>query len=83
MLQAWWNNKCQNSLTNYKSSKTIEDWRIFKEVIKKTKHIFFNDKIQDKESQTMSVVVTTSLRTTNRPLSKLKKVVSCRDHKRT
>jgi len=34
---------------------------------KKTKHIFFNDKIQDKKSQTMSVVMTTSLRVTNRP----------------
>jgi len=34
-------------LNKYRFSKTIEDWRKFKKAIKKTKHIFFNDKIEE------------------------------------
>ena len=45
--KTWWNKEYQVKMTNYKSSKMIEDWKIFKGVVKKTKHLFFNDKIQE------------------------------------
>jgi len=45
--KVWWNEKCQVKLSNYRSFKMIEDWKIFKEVIKKTKCLFFNDEIQE------------------------------------
>jgi len=43
----WWNKECWDSLTDYRSSKTIKDWRTFKGVVKKTKYLFFNNKIQE------------------------------------
>jgi len=46
-FKVWWNEKCHDEMTRYKSSKMIEDWKIFKDVIKKTKHLFFNDEIQE------------------------------------
>ena len=45
--KVWWNKKCWDKLTRYRSFKTLEDWKVFKEVIKKTKHLFFNNKIQE------------------------------------
>ena len=43
----WWNEECQRELENYRVSRNVEDWRKFRNVIKKTKHVFFNIKIQD------------------------------------
>ena len=43
--KAWWNEECSEKITKYRLSKTIENWKNFKKVIKKTKYIFFNDKI--------------------------------------
>ena len=34
-------------LDSYKFSKSIEDWRKFRNVVKKTKHMFFDIKIQE------------------------------------
>ena len=45
--KAWWTEEYSNKLSKYRSSKTIEDWRNFKRVIKKTKYIFFDNKIQE------------------------------------
>ena len=45
--KAWWNEKYHDKLTRYRSSKIIEDQKTFKEVIKKTKHLFFDNKIQE------------------------------------
>jgi len=42
----WWNKDCQIKLRNYRSSKSIEDWKSFKGTVKKTKRSFFDDKIQ-------------------------------------
>ena len=36
--KVWWNKECYDKLTRYRSFKTIENWKIFKGVIKKTKH---------------------------------------------
>jgi len=43
----WWNKECQSSLVNYGSSKHLSNWKIFRNMVKCTKQIFFNDKIQE------------------------------------
>ena len=43
----WWNDECQTKLRNYRSLKLIDDWKSFKGVVKKTKRLFFNNKIQE------------------------------------
>ena len=45
--KSWLNKGFHDKLTRYRSSKMTEDWRIFKHVIKKTKCLFFDDKIQE------------------------------------
>jgi len=45
--KAWWNEECQMKLVKYRSSKKVEDWKAFKETIKKMKRLFFDDKIQE------------------------------------
>ena len=52
--------------------------------MKRKENIEKNKKSSEKlEQWRKCVVTTTSLRTTNRPLSKLKSIVFCGDHKRT
>ena len=41
----WWNNKCYVKLNTYYSSKSLQDCKTFKRVVKNTKCTFFNDKI--------------------------------------
>ena len=50
----WWNNNCYRDLENYKMSKWFEDWKQLKSTVKKTKHLFFNQKIQKDYSSSQS-----------------------------
>jgi len=43
----WWNDDCNRSLSKYRESKTLEDWKSFKYIVKSTKRTFFNTKIQE------------------------------------
>ena len=45
--KSWWNKDCNWSLRNYRTSKTFEDWKIFKKTVKSSKRSFFDLKIQE------------------------------------
>ena len=38
---------CRYSLDIYRSSRSLENWKKFKKIVKDTKRSFFNDKIQE------------------------------------
>ena len=44
-FKSWWNKDCNQSLRNYRISRTLEDWKIFKKTVKFSKQSFFNLKI--------------------------------------
>ena len=43
----WWTEECSCSLNNYRASRSLNNWKNFKKVIKNTKRSFFNMKIQE------------------------------------
>ena len=43
----WWMEVCSRSLNNYRSSRSLENWKKFKKIVKDIKRSFFNDKIQE------------------------------------
>ena len=43
----WWNKDCRQSLNIYRKSRYLDDWKLFKKIIKTTKRVFFNTKIQE------------------------------------
>ena len=43
----WWTEECSRSLDNYRMTRSLENWKKFKKVIKNTKRSFFNTKIQE------------------------------------
>jgi len=43
--KSWWNNECNWCLKNYRTSRSLEDWKIFRKTVKTTKWSFFNLKI--------------------------------------
>ena len=43
----WWTEDCSHSLDNYRSSRSLENWKKFKKSVKDTKRSFFNNKIQE------------------------------------
>jgi len=43
----WWTEDCSHSLDIYRSSRSLENWKKFKKIVKDTKRSFFDDKIQE------------------------------------
>ena len=45
--KAWWNDECWLSLDKYQAYQSFENWYSFKSTVKKTKCLFFDDKIKE------------------------------------
>jgi len=45
--KAWWDEDCQKILNKYQQSRSLEDWKKFKKMVKKSKRAFFDDKITE------------------------------------
>ena len=43
----WWIDECSYSLNNYRMSRSLDNWKNFKKVVKNTKRSFFDMKIQE------------------------------------
>jgi len=43
----WWNEDCSKSLNEYRMTRSLENWKRFKKVIKNSKRLFFDLKIQE------------------------------------
>ena len=43
----WWTEECSKSLNNYRMTRSCENWKKFKKVVKNTKRSFFDSKIQE------------------------------------
>ena len=43
----WWMEDCRHTLDIYRSSRSLENWKKFKKIVKDTKRSFFNNKIQE------------------------------------
>ena len=43
--KSWWNKECSRALINYRITRSLENWKIFKSKVKSTKQSFFNIKI--------------------------------------
>ena len=43
----WWNNHCQRDLEQFRQSRCINDWKKFRNTVKKMKHDFFDLKIKE------------------------------------
>ena len=43
----WWLDDCKRSLDNYRSTRSFENWKKFKNSVKDAKQSFFDDKIQE------------------------------------
>ena len=43
----WWLDECSQALNNYRNSRSLENWKNFKNVIKNVKRSYFDDKIQE------------------------------------
>ena len=50
----WWNDECRWSLNIYRESRSLEDWKFFKNIIKVTKRAFFDSKIQEVANKSRS-----------------------------
>jgi len=45
--KSWWNKECSLALNNYRMTRSLENWKIFKSKVKTTKQSFFDVKIQE------------------------------------
>jgi len=45
--KVWWNDDCHRDLKKYMISKWLKDWKNFKNIVRRTKWAFFNQKIQE------------------------------------
>jgi len=43
----WWLDECGRALQNYRTSRSLENWKNFKRVVKNIKRSYFNEKIQE------------------------------------
>ena len=43
----WWCNSCSMALNNYRSSRSRDNWKVFKLTVKEAKRFFFDSKIQE------------------------------------
>ena len=41
----WWSEECNKALTDYRISRSLNNWKTFKKVVKNTKRVFFDLKI--------------------------------------
>ena len=46
-LKQWWSDECSQALNNYRRSRSLENWKTFKKVVKNIKISYFDDKIQE------------------------------------
>ena len=44
--KAWWNEDYHHSLDKYYQTQSLENWKDFKSIVKKSKHSFFDNKIE-------------------------------------
>jgi len=47
----WWTDEYSHSLNNYRTSRSLDNWKNFKKIIKNTKRSFFDMKIQEVASK--------------------------------
>ena len=45
--KSWWNKECNCALNNYRTTRSLEDWKTFKSKVKSSKHNFFDIRIQE------------------------------------
>ena len=45
--KAWWSKDCYKDINKYQQSQSLKDWKKFKKTVKKTKHVFFDNKINE------------------------------------
>ena len=43
--KSWWNKECNHALKNYRITRSLKDWKMFKSKVKFSKHNFFDTKI--------------------------------------
>ena len=45
--KSWWSEECNCTLNNYRITRSLDNWKLFKSTVKSTKCTFFDNKIQE------------------------------------
>jgi len=45
--KSWWNEECSLALNNYRLTRSLDNWKLFKSKVKLSKRFFFDLKIQE------------------------------------